>query len=301
MKPSILILLAVVVFGCSDNGTMPSATTDEPPQFVMQWGKKLSVPGRLHKPLGICVGPDGRIYVSDFDTAVEDELGTIQVYSNSGEFIRKWNSGVAATVTVSPKVVYVIGVLSGLKRYDNEGNALGPFSFTGIRGIAADGDSTVYVVGTYIDTSRGGPTFVGPSAWKLSTDEQILESWNHTELGRLTAGADGNVYILVGYDFGATISKYNASGLFLDKWPVSDWETPDNQMAVDSNGNVYISYWVRGEIHKFNSAGRFLTKWSEVSPNHEPIGTPGGLAIDAEDNLYVTDWVHGRVVKYSLR
>ena len=68
--------------------------------------------------------------------------------------------------------------------------------------------------------------------------------------------------------------------------------TPDDAIAIDSNGDVYASNFIGDTIFKFDSNGNataFITG----------LDTPNGIAFDSQDNLYVCDWNANLISRYD--
>ena len=68
--------------------------------------------------------------------------------------------------------------------------------------------------------------------------------------------------------------------------------TPDDAIALDSNGNIYASNFTGDTVFKFDSVGNatsFITG----------LNTPNGLAFDSNDNLYVCDYVGQTIFMYD--
>ncbi len=54
-------------------------------EFLLSWGEPGTGPGQFHLVHGICVAPDGTVYVGDRMNS------RVQLFSPSGEFITQWN------------------------------------------------------------------------------------------------------------------------------------------------------------------------------------------------------------------
>ena len=68
--------------------------------------------------------------------------------------------------------------------------------------------------------------------------------------------------------------------------------TPDDAIAVDSNGNIYASNFTGDTVFKFTQVG-------DVTAFVTGLNTPNGLAFDSNDNLYVCDYVGQAIYKYD--
>lgn len=69
--------------------------------------------------------------------------------------------------------------------------------------------------------------------------------------------------------------------------------TPDDGIAIDSNGNIYASNYMGDTVFKFTPSG-------EVSSFITGLNTPNGLAFNSNDELYVCDGQGDTIYKYNL-
>lgn len=68
--------------------------------------------------------------------------------------------------------------------------------------------------------------------------------------------------------------------------------TPDDAIAIDSNGNFYASNFTGDTVFKFDTNGN-------VSSFVTGLNTPNGLAFDSNDNLYVCDFSASMIFRYD--
>lgn len=68
--------------------------------------------------------------------------------------------------------------------------------------------------------------------------------------------------------------------------------TPDDAIAIDSNGNIYCSNYVGDTVFKFTPSG-------DVSSFITGLNTPNGLAFNSNGDLYVCDGQGNMVYKYD--
>jgi len=68
--------------------------------------------------------------------------------------------------------------------------------------------------------------------------------------------------------------------------------TPDDGIALDSNGNIYCSNYVGDTVYKFTPTG-------DVSSFITGLVTPNGLAFNSNDELYVCDGQANIIYKYD--
>ena len=68
--------------------------------------------------------------------------------------------------------------------------------------------------------------------------------------------------------------------------------TPDDAIALDSNGNIYASNFTGDTVFK-------ITQGGDVTSFVTGLNTPNGLAFDSNDNLYVCDYSGQTIFKYD--
>lgn len=69
--------------------------------------------------------------------------------------------------------------------------------------------------------------------------------------------------------------------------------TPDDAIALDSNGNIYCSNYVGDTVFKFTPSG-------EMSAFITGLNTPNGLAFNSNQELYVCDGQGNTIYKYDI-
>lgn len=68
--------------------------------------------------------------------------------------------------------------------------------------------------------------------------------------------------------------------------------TPDDGIAIDSNGNIYCSNYTGDTVFKFTSSGT-------VTSFITGLNTPNGIAFNSNEDLYVCDGVGSTIYKYD--
>lgn len=68
--------------------------------------------------------------------------------------------------------------------------------------------------------------------------------------------------------------------------------TPDDAIAIDSNGSIYASNYVGDSVFKFTTAGAMTTFVSGLN-------TPNGLGFNSADELYICDGQGNTIFKYD--
>lgn len=69
--------------------------------------------------------------------------------------------------------------------------------------------------------------------------------------------------------------------------------TPDDDIALDSNGNIYCSNYVGDTVFRFTPTG-------DMTPFITGLNTPNGLAFNSNDELYVCDGQANTIYKYDI-
>jgi hypothetical protein len=82
--------------------------------------------------------------------------------------------------------------------------------------------------------------------------------------------------------------------VFVKKWGSKgsgdgQFKNPDNNIAVDHNGNLYITDSGNCRIQKFDSNGKFILKWNSASPGNGKFKHFNRIAVDSDNNIYVTE------------
>jgi sugar lactone lactonase YvrE len=68
--------------------------------------------------------------------------------------------------------------------------------------------------------------------------------------------------------------------------------TPDDAIALDSNGNIYASNFTGDSVFKFTPTG-------EMSYFITGLDTPNGIDFDLNDNLYLCDWQANLIYRFN--
>jgi len=206
--------------------------------------------GKFYHPHDAALGPDGNLYVADRNNY------QVQVFDQSGNFLRKWGSN---------------GTKTG--------------EFSELTGIHVDADGKVFVCEwqngrVQVFNSQG--QFIRTMGRSGNGDGQLNAPHG------VTSDNEGNVY--VGEHNSARVTVFRTDGSYLRQWGSSGpadgqfqgiiaiCRTPDNKIAVlERDGARRIQVFERdGTLIR-----KFTTEWS-----------PHGIETDAAGNFYVTarDW-----------
>lgn len=69
--------------------------------------------------------------------------------------------------------------------------------------------------------------------------------------------------------------------------------TPDDDIAIDSNGNIYCSNYMGDTVFKFTPSG-------DVASFITGLNTPNGIAFNSNDELYVCDGLGDTIYRYDI-
>ena len=243
------------------------------------WGSSGSGEGQFASPRGVAVGPDGRIYVADWNNH------RIQVFEPDGTFVRQWG-GVTGpwAITVSPGgLVYVtentgyrIHVFNSdgtsVRTWGSNGSGDGQFSMP--KGVALAPDGRIWVVDSgnnRIQIFEPDGTFVNKFGSSGSLSGQF-------DLPReIFITPDGTAYVA---DTGNNrIQVFAPDGAFIRSWAHSaPWA-----IAVARDGLAYVAHT---GVKVYDMDGNLLHNWS---------ATCAGVAAPTDGRLVITGYTNYNV------
>jgi len=217
----------------------------------------------LNTPMGVAVGPDGRIYVTEAGGERE-----IRIYDSLWQQVGSFAPPDTEPGTRVPVYVAVSPVGDV---YVSDRNAATIFVFS------ADGEPKGQV------TAPAGFEDWHPLGLTFDKTGNLYISDVTPEKHRiLILDPDGNLTL----NFG---SQGEADGQF--------WYP--NGIAVDSDGNIYVADSNNGRMQAFDKDGNYLFKISRgMAPGD--LSMPRGIAIDSKDRLLIADTSRGAVQAYSI-
>ena len=280
-----------------------------PPYYVStaSWGSQGTGPGQFNSPVGIAVGNDGYIYVTD--------LGNhrIQKFTSSGTYVTGWGSygtgggqfNYPYSIAIGANgYIYVADSLNNrIQMFTTDGYYAGQWS--GVNrpyGVTVGNDGYVYVSDTsyyydfngYCTCFYGGCCCVYPivRVQKFGPWGSLVSSWLTTPesytgdyaSSALAVGSDGSVYVV---DVGANVvRKHTNSGSLVTQW--GGFNTPWG-IAVGNDSSVYVANLGSSQIKKFTSAGGFVTQWGVYGSGVGQLNYPYGVAVGSDGSVYVDD------------
>jgi len=223
----------------------------------------------------------GMVYVLD------TEDGTVNKYSNSGDFVKKIGS---------------------------PGSGDGQLKLP--RGIAADVEGNIYVA----DTGNARiQKFDSEGVFLLKFGAYGTGDGQFRDPQRVAIASNGMILVA---DFDNNrIQKFDAQGTFIGKWGTvgngnGQFENP-NGIAVDLDGNVYVADMMNFRIQKFMLDGQFLGWWGAdtngfagwhgtdtASIGKAEGGTgrfslPVDVFVDSDNCVYVVDANNNNIQKFA--
>lgn len=266
-----------------------AARAEDPPAFLLKWGRPGSGPGQFDQPQDLAVSSDGFLYVADTGNQ------RIQKFTTDSVFVAAWATGLEPTgIAVDPGgTVYVTEGNNRVYKYDPIGTLLTSWAVpTGSANVGADpAGGVIYVTG-------------GTHIAKYTTNGAFITSWTYDDpnldfFWDLAVGPSGSVYATK--TIYGNVVKFTSSGSFVTLWGspgggLNQFSSPTG-IAVDASESVYVgdNDWVR----KFNSVGGFLTRWGGHGSGDGQFSSAEGIGVDVDGNIYVLDAGNNRVQKFG--
>ena len=262
----LLALLAYVAYYYTQNKRLPTLGIAPPgvntvvsPQFLFSFSGEGA--NQLKRPVGVAVGPDGRVYVVDFGNK------RVSVFSSDGRFLFAFDTITDGKLSnpvhlaIKDNEVWVTDRrLRSISVFDLEGKFLRTFEPKN-------------------ETLTWSPLALG---FDTSGGLRVTDVGNTKEHRVLFFSADGSRT--------ATFGK-TAQTTRIGESP-GDFLFP-NGVALDKKGNVYISDGDNRRVQVFSPTGVFKSII-------DASGVPRGIAIDQKQRLYVVDALANDVEIYQL-
>ncbi|MFO0935896.1 MAG: hypothetical protein U0798_05175 [Gemmataceae bacterium] len=259
--------------------------------------------GQFNQPLGLSVGPDGRLFVTDslnnrVQTFTQAATSVTFAYtsqfgssgSGNGQFNLPTDVGVSSSGTI-----YVSDSANNRVQYFNSAGVYqGQFGGLGTGNGQLDGPSSVSVVGTSVyvaDTGNNrGQVFSTTGAYQ----SQFANSGGASQQVSLPAGiavtASGIRY--VSDTSGNRIQAYNADGSFLRSIGVGLLSTPID-LSVAPSGNLYVADSGNNRVRVFAPDGTF-----QFDLGVGMLNNPSDVTVAPTGQIFVSDTLNHQVVRW---
>ena len=291
-----------------DDGAPPASPTptepgDDPVQtpeaafsYLGQWGSPIDENTEFREPSAVAVGPDGSIYVTEYDNF------RVQKFSPRGVLLASWGDeqslGIPEAVAVDDDGnVYVAADDGPVLKFDGNGRYLGeigrPADFLYPASIAFDSLGNIYV----LDTDAGQILKFDPSGTLI--DRLASAGSGPEQIDRPRALAiDNQDVIYVTDSFNARVQKYATDGTHLGGWEgnPTPFVSPYGIVVSDS-GIVYVSDGAADRIFAYDTNGTFLGSVGATGSDPLEFQAPQHLALDRQGNLFVADMLNNRIQK----
>lgn len=234
----------------------------------------------IDEPAAVAVGPDGDLYIADFDDNT----------------VRKLSNGVLTTVAGT-----------GERGFSGDGGPAVQAQLAAPGGVAVDAQGTLYISDTRnqrIREVKDGTisTIAGNGKAGFNGDDIAATSAEFIGPLGLAVDADDNLYVAdtgnnrVRKITGGTITTVAGDGIDAfggDGGPATSAQLGGPyDVAVDAEGNLYIADEHDGRIRKVS--GGVITTVAAASDSE-----PSGVAVDPQGNLYIADFIRNVVRKLS--
>jgi DNA-binding beta-propeller fold protein YncE len=331
-----LLLAGLTACGLADGlpgRAAGDAAAPEAARFLQAWGRRGEKPGEFNFPIGIAVGPNDEVFVTDFYN------DRVQRFTAAGKLlacfaVQPHPAGIAVDRSGA---VYVSHFNLNRSKEDQKGDRLTVYDPAGKLfrewGKSGKGDGDFEAPGG-IAIARNGEVYVTDQinhrVQVFTPDGKFLRQWGRhgsrpCEFGGKVPAASrwggphflafdraGNVYTTEGGDY--RVQKFTAGGAFLLTWGddrdrLGSFGRKLASVAAGINGPIGICagpqdrVWVAavgGLVQQFSSNGRFLQAVGQTQGTGPgEFQAPHGLAMDSQANLYVVDTYNHRVQKFA--
>jgi len=270
----------------TDSSAQRVVKLDAGGHYVTSWGGPGAANGQFGtkfpnaNPMGITVGPDGNVYVSDTWNQ------RVQVFSPAGVFLRAFGRS-------NPT--------------DAAGNILpfnAPDQFYGPRQIAVAPNGNLYVADTgneriQVYSPRGVHLFnIGQGDHNPQTRPGYVFEPSGVAIDR-----HGVVYVADYWD--KRVQRFTLTGAYLGQYPISGWAAQDYNepyLAVDDNGRLFATDAPgAGNVHVNHvleldaATGRLIHAFGGRTTG--ALKSPSGIAVGPNGALYIADSGTAQVFK----
>lgn len=254
-------------------------------------GGQGSAPGQFDQPIGIAVGPHGRLFVGDRNNH------RVQAFARDGSFVRAWGQPGTRVgefrephdVAADDEFVYVADLWNQrVQAFDGDGQPMfvitGAPSLSSPRGLAVH-DRRVYVA----EAAAGRVTAYDRGGALVAT----YGTAGGSELGHLVEPVDvavapnGDVWVVNSGN--NRLERFAADGRAVGSIPIEGWtgeRLKEVYLAIGGDGTLYVGDWDAHAVRRFRPDGQ------ELPPLGSDIKEPSGIAVDGDRLLVVSRGEH---------
>ncbi|MCY3905702.1 MAG: TIGR03663 family protein [Anaerolineaceae bacterium] len=283
------------------------------------FGSAGSQPGQLLRPVGLAIGPEGQLAVS------EEGNNRVSLFTREGDFLAHLPADTAAgglerpgglrfaddgRLYVADTWNYRVQVLSQAGAVDRGwgepalfglgASAQPPGGLWGPRDLALGADGRVYVADTGNKRVR---VYSAEGGWTLDIGEGGSDAGQLDEPSGLALHPDGRLFIAEFWN--RRISVFESDGTFRQQFPLRGWYADEGNrpyLALDVDRDLlYAGDPDSARVLVMDLNGNCLGSFGEPggdNPTGSRIGTVAGLAVDARGDIWLADPASGRVLGY---
>lgn len=271
--------------------------------LVDLWGADVGE-GRVYRPGGVDIGPDGLVYVADTGNS------RVQVFEQDGDFVREWGSyGSAGDQFAFP---LGLAVAEDGKVYvaDSRNDRVKVFSSTGSLlfefGEGAGGSSQNGRLDTPNDVAIGpsGDVVVADTdnhqVHQFTADGTFVRRWGGTTVYSpvgVAVGPSGDVYV-VDATVDEQVHQFTATGAVVRSFGALS--RPEG-IAIDDIGRVTVVDALASvdQVKQYAADGTLLRSWGSAGTGPGAFDDPGDVAVSSAGGLFVADTANDRVQVFA--
>jgi DNA-binding beta-propeller fold protein YncE len=308
----LLLLLAILAYAAyyySQNKRLPTlgvappgATAITPPQFLFAFTGEGA--DTLKRPVGVAVGPDGRVYVVDFGNK------RVSVFSSQGRFLSSFDTLADGKKLSNPVHLVIKGNevwvtdrrLRSISIFDLSGKFLRTFepkneklAWTPLAlGFDNKGQLRVTDVG---DTKNHRVVFFSADGSRTAMFGKTAQVTRPGDSpgeflfpNGVAADKKNNIYISDGNN--RRIQVFSPEGTFKS---FIDASGIPRGIAIDDRDRLYVVDALANDVRVFGAKGQTLTQFGSRGFGPGQFNYPNDVALDARGRIYVTDRENNQV------
>ena len=305
--------IAVGSMGCFQGCTgLKNSTPSKLPDLI--FGQRGLADGRFQKPRAIAIDSQDRVYVSD-------KTGRIQLFDDSGKFIRGWRtpeieSGKPTGLTVDNDGVLIVADTHYYRFlfYTPEGELLADRTIGGINGPepgqfafvtdivrAANGD---YFCGEYGEFDRIH-RYSADGKFMDRLGEHGNEPLQFSRPQSFCIDADGLLWVADACNHRIQVIDWRNASPELVRTMCKQGTAPGELqypygMQLTRDGNMIVSEFGNHRVQKLDREGNSIAIWGSAGNKPGELNQPWATAIDSKDRVYVVDSGNNRIQRFKI-